>query len=82
MFVHKSYRSRSTYVVSDSSAGSVFVYGAGGWGSIPNELIFSHTMSTMTLEAVTFCLLLKRLHFLVFFLPLLTFENEKSAVRF
>jgi hypothetical protein len=22
------------------------------------------------------------LHFLVFFLPLLTFENEKSAVRF
>jgi hypothetical protein len=29
-----------TYVLRDSSVDSVFPYGAGGWGSIPNKVIF------------------------------------------
>jgi hypothetical protein len=29
-----------TYIVSVSSVGSVFAYSAGGWGSIPHEVIF------------------------------------------
>jgi hypothetical protein len=33
------------YVSSDSSAGSVFVSGAGGRGSIPSAVIFLFTMT-------------------------------------
>jgi hypothetical protein len=29
-----------TYIVSDSSVGSVCVYRADGWGSIPSEVVF------------------------------------------
>jgi hypothetical protein len=39
LLVRKSHRSRSVCVVSDSSDGTVLAYNAGGWGSIPSELI-------------------------------------------
>jgi hypothetical protein len=41
LLVRKSHERRRTYAVSDSSDGSVFAYDAGGWGSIPSEVIFS-----------------------------------------
>jgi hypothetical protein len=53
-----------TYVVSDSSVCSVFAYGAGGWGSIPNSVIF---LITMALEAVKFSLFFNSLHSIILF---------------
>jgi hypothetical protein len=50
-----------TYALSNSSLGSVFAYGAGGWGSIPNAASFLITMSIMALVVVTF-----RLFFLIY----------------
>jgi hypothetical protein len=40
------------------------------------------TMSVMALEAVKFHLYFKSLHLFVFFLPLFTFKNVRSAVGF
>jgi hypothetical protein len=40
LLVRKSYKSMCTYFVNSSSVGSVFAYGVGGWGSIPNAVIF------------------------------------------
>jgi hypothetical protein len=62
LLVHKSHRSRHTYIVSDSSVGSVFAYCVGGLGSIPSEVTFLITMSIMALEAIKFDLYFKSLH--------------------
>jgi hypothetical protein len=68
-----------TYNVSDTSVGSVFAYSAGGWGSILNEVIF---LITMAFEAVKFHLIFNSWNLFIFFLPLLTVKNERSAVGF
>jgi hypothetical protein len=52
--VRNAYKSMRTCVVSDSSVGSVFTYGAGGWVSFPSVAIVLITMSIMALEAVKF----------------------------
>jgi hypothetical protein len=66
LLVYKSHESRCTYVVHDTSFGSsVFAYGVGSWGSIPNEVIFLITMSVMALEARNIHLLFKFLHLFI-----------------
>jgi hypothetical protein len=60
----------------------VFAYNVGGWGLIPNEVIYLVTMSIMALEAVKYNLFFKSLHLFIFFLPLFTFENKRSAAGF
>jgi hypothetical protein len=40
LLVHKSYKSRLTYIVRDSSFRSIFACGAGSWGSILSEVFF------------------------------------------
>jgi hypothetical protein len=66
LLVHKSYKCRSTYIVSDSSVRSMFAYSASSWGSIPIEVIFLITMSVMALEAIKFHLFFKIFAFIYF----------------
>jgi hypothetical protein len=75
LLVHKSHKSRHTYIAGDSSVCSMFASGVGSWGSIPKEVIFLMAMSIMALEAVKFNLFFKSLHLFILFLPLFTFEN-------
>jgi hypothetical protein len=49
LLLHKHYKGRRTYVVSDNSDGSMFACDAGSWGLIVSEVIF-----VMASEATTF----------------------------
>jgi hypothetical protein len=82
LLVCKSHKSMCSYIVSDSSVGSVSAYRAGRWGSIPSEVIFLITMSIVASEAVKFHLFSNSLHLFILFLPLFTFEDVRSVVCF
>jgi hypothetical protein len=64
------------------AVGSVFSCVAGRWGSIPKAAIFIIAMSKMALEAVKIYSFLKSSYLFIFFLPLFTFEKERTAVGF
>lgn len=57
LLLHKYRRSSRTYALHNSSVGSVFVYSASGWGSIPVRW-FLIDVSIIALEAVRFHLFL------------------------
>jgi hypothetical protein len=77
----KTHRSWCTYIVSNSSDGSILAYKAVSWGFRSQWGFFLFTMSVMAFEAIKFNLLFNSLHLFILLIPLFTFKNEKSRLR-
>jgi hypothetical protein len=54
LLLHKCHKRRRTYIVRDSSVGSLFAYSVGSWGLIPSEVIFFNHHVRMTLASKFF----------------------------
>jgi hypothetical protein len=79
--VCKLHKSRCTYIVSNSSDGSILAYKAVIWGFGSQWGFFLFTMSVMAFEAIKFNLLSNSLHLFILFIALFTFKNERSGLR-
>jgi hypothetical protein len=62
------------------SATSLLASDAGGWGSIPNEVIIVIAISIMALDAAKFYLSFNSLHVFILFIPLFAFERERGVL--
>jgi hypothetical protein len=82
LLLHKSHKWMHPYVVHHSSACITFAYCVDGHGLIPNYALFLISTCIMALENIKLHLFSKTLHLFIFFLPLFTFKNERSAAGF